>query len=108
MGMDISGGMLIGAHGDKLSVPEDSDLAFHEWADENGLESYAMHYDASQSYTYYGFEISDIKVSEVDSKWLQEIRKKADEFEKITGVTATLIGTQSVYETKPAPLPKVA
>lgn len=97
MGMDIDGGMLVGAHGDKLAVPKGVDVEFYEWADENGLESYAMHYDADQSHTYYGFPIDDVRVSGINGEWLESVKDKAAKFEALTGVEPSLIGAQSVW-----------
>ena len=97
MGIDISGGMIVGAHGSNLSVPEDYYGAFYEWAEENGMDSMAEHYDADEDYTYYGFMVDDVAVSDIGGKWLADVDEKAIKFKRLTGLDAKLIGCQSVY-----------
>ncbi len=59
MGIDINGGMIVGAHADDLEVLEDfvseyideyapdSQVTFDEWAEEVGLDYYSLWYDAA-------------------------------------------------------------
>jgi len=67
MGIDISGGMIVGAHGSELqaSVPEDYEGAFYEWVEGSGLDSMAEHYDADEFNTYYGFMVDDVDVGDI-------------------------------------------
>ena len=95
MGIDISGGMFVGEHADKIEPPEGVEL--YEFADDSGMDSYSEHYDADDDYTYYGFSIDDILVSDIDDAWISDIKEKAARFEKLTGVPARLIGSQDVW-----------
>lgn len=97
MGIDVDGSMLVGAHGGELKVPDGVEMDFYEWAEKNGIESFAQHYDADQSFTYYGFAVDDVDVSDIDGKWLKDTKESASKFEALTGVRARLIGTQSVW-----------
>jgi len=100
MGIDYSGGMIIGEIGSKLGMPEnpdEEDLEFHEWAEENGMDRMSLHYDADDDYCYYGFEVDDIPVEDIDSGWLDLVKAKAKKFEELTGVKAKLIGTQNIW-----------
>ncbi len=95
--MDISGGMIVGESGGLLEVPDNFDGEFYEWAENEGLDCMPEHYDASPSRCYYGFTVPDIPVDEITSDWVSQIKKLAQEFERITGVKARLIGTQDVW-----------
>jgi hypothetical protein len=97
MGIDIEGGMLIGAHGSKIIIPEEYEDEWYEFLEDHDWVSYSEHYDAGFEYSYIGYPIDDILVDEIDDKWLEKIRVLAAEFEKITGVKAYLIGTQNVW-----------
>lgn len=105
MGIDYSGGMIVGASGDELSVPEDyvseytpdEELALYEWAEEVGLDSFSKWYDAGDDGKVYGFTIqSRWRESELD-ELMKEVKQKMLEFKELTGVEAMLIGMQDIY-----------
>lgn len=96
MGVDISGGMIIGEIGSKLES-QDENMELYEWAEEVGFESMSLYYDASSDATFYGFEVDDVPVKDIDDKWIEDVRGKASKFKELTGVEARLIGTQSVF-----------
>lgn len=98
MGIDISGGMFVGAHYNDIEFDEDNEegLEFYEWAEEQGLDKFSPGYDAPSERCYFGFAISDVKVSDMDEEWLANIKRVADEFKEITGADAWLIGMQDV------------
>ena len=97
MGIDYEGGMIVGADGDLLSVPDGVKEPFYEWAEDVGLERMSRYYDAGQEECYYGFTVPDVFVSEIlSSGWLRDVSDKAAEFEKLTGVKAQLIGSQDI------------
>lgn len=92
MGIDFSGGLLIGAHYSKLNdVPDD------KWYEE-GMSTYAEHYDSEgDGYCNIGFEIDNIPVSQMNEEWFTEIRELAAKFKELTGVEAELIGCQNIW-----------
>jgi hypothetical protein len=98
MGIDYDGGMIVGAIGSAISVPDDSELALYEWAEDQGMESMSQWFDCDDEYKYYGFCVIDTLVSDIkDDGWLDGVRKKAELFEQLTGVPASLIGTQNIW-----------
>lgn len=105
MGIDINGGMIVGASGSELSVPEgfvseynpDEEVSLHEWAEEVGLDYYSMWYDAEGEGRVYGFIIKQNWPRFELGKLTAEAERLMDEFEKITGVEAKLYGMQNVW-----------
>lgn len=97
MGIDIEGGMLVGAHGSELEVPEGYDGSLYEWVNSKRLVGMREYYDADEDSTYYGFYVEDILVKDIDDDWVKEIKELGEKFEKLTGVGASLIGVQDVY-----------
>lgn len=105
MGIDYSGGMIVGAKGNKLSVPEDyvlehtpdEELSLWEWAYEVGLDYFSEWYDAGDEGKVYGFTIkSQWRESELD-EFIKEVKQKMLEFNELTGEEAMLIGMQDIY-----------
>lgn len=97
MGIDIEGGMLVGRHGSEISAPDDCEESLYDWVEGVGMESYAEYYDADEEDTFYGFEIPDVPVSEMDGAWRKDLNEKAAKFKELTGLEAHLIGTQRVW-----------
>lgn len=109
MGIDINGGMIVGAHADDLGVPEDfvseyideynpdSQVTLDEWAEEVGLSYYSLWYDAGYDGRVYGFTLKDCWSRFEIQKMMCEVERLMDEFEKITGVEAKLYGMQNVW-----------
>lgn len=97
MGIDYSGGMIVGASGGDIEVPDDYEGSLGEWTEENEMDSMSEYYDAPEESTYYGFEVPDILVEVIDGDWLADVKSKAKKFEELTGVKATLIGTQNIF-----------
>ena len=97
MGIDYSGGMIVGEIGSKLSEPDEYEDGFNEWAEENELESMSQYYDCDQEDKYYGFRVDNVEVEKIDGEWLDDVKQKAEKFEKLTGVKAKLIGTQDIW-----------
>lgn len=96
MGLSYSGSMIIGARGDCIDCPEGFEDDLDEWAEEVGLSYMSEHYDADIDCRIYGFKIPDIKTDDMDYKWIDMVKLKAEEFKKLTGVDAMLIGTQNI------------
>jgi hypothetical protein len=96
MGVSYSGGMIVGEHATDIPEPELEDQDLYEWAEDNGMERMSEHYDADDNYTYYGFEVPDVEVSEMRGTWLDDVLEKAAKFKELTGVSARLIGTQNI------------
>lgn len=98
MGIDISGGMFVGAHYDDIEFDEDNEegLDFMDWVEEQGFDIYSPWYDAGYENCYLGFAITRAKVSDMNEEWLANIKRIADEFKEITGADAWLIGMQDV------------
>ena len=97
MGIGISGGMIVGAHGSEIDVPEDYEGDLWDWLEKRGMDSMTEHYDADESYTYYGFMVNDVAVFDIENGWLKDVESKAMEFKDLTGIDAKLIGCQSVW-----------
>ena len=96
MGIDYSGGMIVGALGAELSEQDGFD-SLSEWAEENEMVTMSLYYDAAESDCYYGFAVKNVPVRDIDQKWIDDLRKKADQFEKLSGVPAKLVGTQNIW-----------
>ncbi len=95
MGVDVSGKMLIGNNGDAINAPVDED-EFNDWAEENGLDSCPLYFDAPREDTMYGFEVDEIDVDHCTPEWLENLHELGRKFKEITGADAVLFGTQSV------------
>ena len=96
MGIDYDGGMIVGALGDELDVPEDYDGDLYDWMEENDMDSMSQWYDCDTEDCYFGYTVPDIPVDEIEGEWLADVKAKAEKFEALTGVTAQLIGTLDV------------
>ena len=114
MGIDISGGIIVGAHGSDLDfssledhVPaddvwwedgDDVDYADLLWYFE--LERYAEYYEAGLDQSHIGFKVSDVsctKLKSTDSEWMFDVLRKAKKFEELFGINAMLLGCQYVW-----------
>lgn len=84
MGVDVCGGMIVGESGAKLVNPDSYDL-----------DQLSLYYDAPEEDRYYGFNVDDVIVSDMEG-WLADVRALAKEFEELTGVPARLIGAQDI------------
>jgi len=96
MGIDYSGSMIVGRHGSNFDIPEEIE-DIYDWLEENKLEQLCDHYDAGFSDSYFGFLVRDIEVSKINEDWIKMINDLADEFHKLTGLEAMLIGSQNIY-----------
>lgn len=95
MGMDISGGMIVGALGSDLTVPEEYDGALYEWLEDLGFDRMSQWYDCGPDNCYYGITMPDVEVGYMDP-WVRHVKKAAIKFKELTGVDAQLIGTQDI------------
>lgn len=113
MGMDYSGGMIVGANAATVEDQvyfEDEDgrplygsngeayEEFYEWYEEVGMRTMSLRYDADSDNQILGFEVDDIEVlSEKFPAWLEDVKSKALKFKELTGIDAELIGTQNIW-----------
>jgi len=97
MGIDITGGMIVGAKGDSIDIPESINDNIEEYAEDNDMESRSPHYDADEEDKFFGFNIPDILVSDINDAWVESIKEKARKFKELTGADAKLIGMQNVW-----------
>ena len=101
MGIEYSGGMIVGAPADCIPYDEEDfedSWLYYETLENKGIVSYSLWYDAGNDGQVWGFPIRDVVVDSKDfDLWLDEVRQKATEFEEITGVKAELIGMQDIY-----------
>jgi hypothetical protein len=99
MGIDIKGGMILGAPVDQIEMFKDPDceIEIGDWAYENSMDYMSPWYDCGCENWVIGFKISDISADEINEEWLKSIRNKADKFKKLTGAKAKLIGMQNVW-----------
>lgn len=112
MGIDITGGMIIGAKASDVSAAvwmEDDDCElygtegnyfeeFYEWYEEVDMRTYSYHYDASEDYQIVGFTVKDIEpLSDGFEEWVADVKAKAAKFKELTGIEPELIGMQHVW-----------
>lgn len=98
MGVDYSGGMIVGRNAEEISYDDERFEHGHEFLEHYGMECYCKWYDAGTSGQVWGFPISNVELNSEDFQdWLKELNVKAKEFEKITGEKAKLIGMQNIY-----------
>lgn len=114
MGIDYSGGMIVGCcaadvenelyneneYGDVTygtSVDEVFD-EFYEWYGHHDMEIMSLHYDAGTDNQIVGYRVKDIEpLSPEFAKWLENVQEKARLFKELTGCDAQLIGTQDIW-----------
>lgn len=96
MGIDISGGMILGRGFDELNFPEGIEDKV-EWLYDNDFEMYSPWYDSEEENWVVGFPVEDVLFSEeYMPEWLEDLQKKADKFYEVFEVTPMLIGMQDV------------
>lgn len=96
MGVDIGGGMIVGELRANITLPEVEGLEDYELAEHYNMSELSPYYDSDPNHRYVGFKVYDVAVKDIDV-WLEDVKKKAAEFEKITGSSAKLIGAQDVW-----------
>lgn len=100
MGVDISGGMIVGACSDDVwasCCPEEEDFYdFIEGVHE--MDTYHLYYDADTDASITGFKVKDVPVlsSEEFEEWTTNVKELAKLFKDITGIEPKLIGMQHV------------
>lgn len=97
MGMDIGGGMIVGAWAEEISEPDDYEDEFCEWAEGEGLDCYSMYYDATEEGQFCGFTVDDVDTKDLNLEWLDKVKQLGTKFEELTGVPAKLVGMQDVW-----------
>tara|TARA_Y100001956_G_scaffold74886_1_gene82340 strand:- start:1069 stop:1401 length:333 start_codon:yes stop_codon:yes gene_type:complete len=110
MGIDISGGMIVGANcsaadagvydeaNEGYLVEGEYYEEFYEWWEYNGMSTYSFHYDACQDSQILGFTVEDIDpLSDDFYEWVEDVKEKAARFKELTGIDAKLIGMQNVW-----------
>lgn len=114
MGIDIEGGMIVGAPVDDIALPmfedEDGDEFYtdkngehtdnlNDWFYSYNMTTYSMWYDAGSRGQVAGFPVPDVDPLDEDEfgSWIDLVRSLAEQFEDITGTKAKLIGMQDVW-----------
>ena len=113
MGVDISGGMIVGANAGVVEgsvgfenedgecvyqLDEDTCEDFYEWYEYHNMDTYSMWYDSDVDGQILGFKVPDINpLSENFDGWVENVKRLAKEFKEITGVEPELIGMQNVW-----------
>lgn len=113
MGVDISGGMIVGAIAEGVEgavgfesedgdwvyqLDEDTCEDFYEWYEYHGMETYSMWYDSGNEGKVVGFKVPDINpLGEDFDEWIENVKTLATEFKEITGIDPELIGMQNVW-----------
>lgn len=96
MGVNYSGGMIVGAPAGGISYDEEQ-FEEYEFLEEHGMESYSLWYDSDASGQVWGFPVEDVDIlSKEFDDWVSMVKRKAKQFEDITGVKAQLIGMQNI------------
>ena len=60
MGMDITGGMIVGTHGSNIVVPEGQE--FYAYIEDLGLAQLSECYESAEAERYYGFQVPDVDI----------------------------------------------
>jgi len=112
MGIDVGGGMIIGADCDSVieSVKVNIDDCemygtegnyfeeFYEWDGEVGMSCYSYWYDAGSDGQVIGFTMNDIETLSDDFEdWVVDVKERSLKFKELTGVEPKLIGMQDVW-----------
>lgn len=101
MGIDISGGMFVGAHYSDICIDVDEEgNEIHDLGDylvcDLDMDSFSPWYDAGSDECYFGFKVDDVLVKDIDN-FVITIKELAKKFEELTGTQAKLIGMQNVW-----------
>lgn len=95
MGISYSGGMIVGCSADNIGY---DDGGTYEFLEQYDLEAYSLWYDADTDGQVWGFAVKDVTIlSDEFDDWVNMVKRKAQEFEEITGEKAMLIGMQDIY-----------
>lgn len=102
MGIDYDGGMIVGEVMSNIQIPDEYESMYGYYLyleDEHDMYSMHPYYDADVEDWAIGFQVPDVKMSDVygDSAWYCDLKYKAKQFKDLTGVEARLIGTQNIY-----------
>lgn len=98
MGIDYSGGMIVGADAEDIDYEVRQFEYGYEFCEEHDMTSYSFWYDADESGQVWGYPVSDVNIlSEEFDDWVGVVKRKAQKFEEITGVKVKLIGMQDIY-----------
>ena len=112
MGVDISGGMILGGSASEVEGAvtfEDDGVEmygtqgnyyeeFYEWYEGEDMSCYSMWYDACSEGQIIGYKIKDINpLSDEFNNWLEDVKTKAEKFKQLTGLEPELIGMQNVW-----------
>ena len=98
MGVDYSGRMIVGCNADNISYDDEEFEYGYEYCEEHDLDSYSLWYDAGTDGQVWGFTVKDVTIlSDEFDNWVNMVKRKAKEFEEITGEKAMLIGMQNIY-----------
>ena len=97
MGIDISGGMMVGSPARDVSYDDqEGEYEFNEFLEDNNLDYMSPWYDADPSEYFVGYPVRQIVIDNIDV-WLDDVKRKAKEFEEVTGAKAILYGGPNVY-----------
>ena len=97
MGVDISGGMIVGRHVKDIPILEAIDEYISEWVEDNALDYMSPWYDAEDEHWVVGYRVEDIPVKDMAFSWAVDVLKLAEKFKALTGEDAHLIGMQNVW-----------
>jgi len=97
MSIDYDGGMIVGEMGGNISPDSGEFDSMSEWAEENGMKQMSTLYEAEPEWCYYGFEVKDVLISDIDQAWIDDLRSKAAKFEQLTGTPAKLLGAINIF-----------
>ncbi|CAH9013452.1 conserved hypothetical protein [Vibrio phage 455E52-1] len=112
MGIDISGGMIIGHNASKVKEAvsfnsDDSEMYgtdgnihedFYYWYESEKMEPFSFYFDAPEDSQVLGFVVEDIEpLSDNFEAWISEVKEKSQKFKDLTGLEPELIGMQNVW-----------
>jgi len=96
MGVEVNGGMIIGAFGSEIELPKGEE-SLNEWLLNLGMDSYAPHYDADEEDCIFGYTIDDVDVDSYMNEWYLKVVYFGCDFKELTGVSAKLYGAANVW-----------
>lgn len=96
MSVDMDGKMILGCKCNLTQINTVED-GLYNWVCKNKLEYASPWYDASPDDWIIGFLIKDVSVDEMNEEWMNDIREKSEQFEKLTGVKPKLMGVCNVW-----------
>jgi len=96
MGIDIDGTMIVGRWGETLQAQTEIDDIYDFLVEDNEMDAISTYYDCPVEHMVFGYKIENTSVDDLDNKWLNTVKAKAEKFKELTGLDAELMGLADV------------